>query len=152
MDGPRIESRWGQDVSHTSPPTLAPNQPPVQWISGVFPRGIAAGRKVYYPPPSIADVKENVQLHLYSPSGPLWPVLGWTVTLTCRVHELFVTRVFGMQVEKQQSRMFLGCFLIVAKRAMSVLHSVGLSICLFIYLHVSVKSAPTGRTSMKLQV
>ena len=29
-----------------------------------------------HPPPSSAEVKERVELYLYSPSGPLWPVLG----------------------------------------------------------------------------
>ena len=29
-------------------------------------------------PPSSAEVKGRVQLYLYSPSGPSWPVLGWT--------------------------------------------------------------------------
>jgi hypothetical protein len=28
-----------------------------------------------------AEVKERVQLYLYSPSGPSWPVLGWTLHL-----------------------------------------------------------------------
>jgi len=27
-------------------------------------------------PPSSAEVKERVELYLYSPSGPSWPVLG----------------------------------------------------------------------------
>jgi hypothetical protein len=27
-------------------------------------------------PPSWAKVKESVELYLYSPSGPLWPVTG----------------------------------------------------------------------------
>jgi hypothetical protein len=31
LDGPEIESRWGQDFSHTSRPT----QPPVQWVPGL---------------------------------------------------------------------------------------------------------------------
>ena len=31
------------------------------------------------PTPFSAEVKERVQLHLYSPSGPSWPVLGWTL-------------------------------------------------------------------------
>jgi hypothetical protein len=30
--------------------------------------------------PSSAEVKERVQLYLYSPSGPSWPVLGRTLT------------------------------------------------------------------------
>jgi len=30
---------------------------------------------VVHPPPSSAEVKERVDLYLYSPSGPSWPVL-----------------------------------------------------------------------------
>jgi len=33
------------------------------------------GRGVDHPPPSIADVKERVEIYLYSSSGPSWPVL-----------------------------------------------------------------------------
>jgi len=32
------------------------------------------GRGVNLPPPSSADVKERVELYLFSPSGPSWPV------------------------------------------------------------------------------
>ena len=32
--------------------------------------------------PSNAEVEERVELYLYSPSGPSWPVLGWTVPFT----------------------------------------------------------------------
>jgi len=35
-----------------------------------------SGRGVDHPTPSSFEVKERVGLHLYSPSGPLWPVLG----------------------------------------------------------------------------
>jgi len=28
-----------------------------------------------------AEVKERVQLYLFSPSGPLWPILGLTLPL-----------------------------------------------------------------------
>ena len=31
-------------------------------------------RGVYHPTPSSAEVKERVELYLYSPSGPSWPV------------------------------------------------------------------------------
>ena len=39
------------------------------------------GRGIDHPPLSSAEVKERVQLHLYSPSGPSWPVLGWNLPL-----------------------------------------------------------------------
>ena len=32
LDGPGIESRWGQDFRHSSRPALGPTQPPVQWV------------------------------------------------------------------------------------------------------------------------
>jgi hypothetical protein len=34
---------------------------------------------VDHPYPSSARVKERVELYLYSPSGPSWPVLGRTL-------------------------------------------------------------------------
>ena len=34
------------------------------------------GRGVDHPPPSSAKVKERVELYLYAPFGPSWPVLG----------------------------------------------------------------------------
>ena len=76
LDGPGIKSRWGRDFSKPSRPALGPTQPPIQWIPGLFPGVKRPGRGVDHPPSSSARVKEKVELYLYSPSGPSWPVLG----------------------------------------------------------------------------
>ena len=44
--------------------------------TGSFPLVKRSGRGVDHPPPSSAEVKERVELYIYSPSGPSWPVLG----------------------------------------------------------------------------
>jgi hypothetical protein len=79
--GPGIESRWGRDFSQPSRPPLGPTQPPIQWVPGLFPGVKRPGRGVDHPPPSSAEVKETVELYLYSPSGPSWPVLGSNLPL-----------------------------------------------------------------------
>jgi hypothetical protein len=80
-DGPGIESRWGRNIPHPSRQTLVPNQPPVQWAPGVFPRIKRSGRGAEHPIPSGAEVKERVDLNHYSPSRPSWPGTGLTSPL-----------------------------------------------------------------------
>ena len=48
----------------------------------VFPGGKAAGTWRWPPTPSIAEVKERIELYFYSPSGLSWPVIRWTVRFT----------------------------------------------------------------------
>jgi hypothetical protein len=65
---------------------------PVQTGSGVHPASCTKGtgsfpgvkrpeRGVDHPPPSSAEVKERVELYLYSPSRPSWSVVGRTLRL-----------------------------------------------------------------------
>jgi hypothetical protein len=63
----RPDQPWG-------PPTLLYNEYRVSFPGVKWP-----GRGVDHPPSSSAEVKERVQLYLYSPSGPSWPVLGRTL-------------------------------------------------------------------------
>ena len=52
-----------------------------------FPVVKRPGRGVDHPPPSNAEVKERVELYFYCPSGPSWPVLGWTLPLPLSIHQ-----------------------------------------------------------------
>jgi hypothetical protein len=74
MDGPGIEFRYGRDFPHPSRPSLVPIQRPVEWLLGIK----RPGRGVDHPPPSLAGVKNSVDLYLCSPLGPSYPVLGST--------------------------------------------------------------------------
>jgi hypothetical protein len=79
LDDPGIEFRRGRDFPQPSRPVLGSTQTPIKWIPGLFPGGGGGkqpGCAVDHPPSSSARVKERAQLYLYSPSGPLWPVLG----------------------------------------------------------------------------
>jgi hypothetical protein len=71
----------GRDSPCPSRLSLGPTRPSIQQIPGLFPGGKAAGRVVDHPPSFSAEVKETVELYLYSPSGPSWPVLRWTLSL-----------------------------------------------------------------------
>jgi len=61
------------EIFRTCPERLwGPPQPPIR----VFPGSRAAGAWHWTSTLPSADIKESVELYLYSPSGPSWPVLG----------------------------------------------------------------------------
>jgi len=47
--------------------------------AGLLSQGKVAGAWRWTPTPSSAEVKKRVELSLYSPTGPSWPVLGRTL-------------------------------------------------------------------------
>ena len=61
-----------------SAPLQGPAAHPASYTMGTgsLPGVKRPGRGVDHPPPYTAEVKERVELDLYSPSAPLWPLLG----------------------------------------------------------------------------
>jgi len=92
LDGPAIESRWELRFFHTRP--NRPWSPPSLLYNGYrfFPEGKAAGAWLWPPTPSIAEVKERVEIYIYSVSVPSRPVLGRT---------LLLVSVFGTNASKR---------------------------------------------------
>jgi len=62
----------------SAPVRTSPGAHPASYAmgSGSLPGVKQPGFGVDHPPPSSADVKERVELYLYSPFGPSWPVIG----------------------------------------------------------------------------
>jgi len=75
LDGPGIESRMGARFS--APVHTGPMSHPASYTMGTgsFLGVKRPGSGADHPLPSIAEVKERVELKLYSPSGSSWPVL-----------------------------------------------------------------------------
>jgi len=69
MDGPGIESRWGATFS--APVQTGPGAHAASCAMGTgsFPGVKRPGRGFDHPPPSSAEVKEKVNLYLYTSNG-----------------------------------------------------------------------------------
>jgi hypothetical protein len=107
LDCSGIEFRWCQDFPHPSRLVLGPTQPPIQWAPGLFTPMIKWSRRgVNHPPQSSAEVREGLELYLYSTSGPLWPLLGRTLPLSisyCTELNLLSSCVTNCNCQPQQS-------------------------------------------------
>jgi len=67
MDGLGSNPGGGWDFPHLSRPAVRPTQPPVQWVPGLSQGKVQPGRDADPSPPSSAEVKNRVELYLYSP-------------------------------------------------------------------------------------
>ena len=67
----------------SAPVQTGPGAHPASYTMGTgsFPGVKRSGCGVDYPTLSSAEVKERVELYLFSPSGPSWPLLGWPLPL-----------------------------------------------------------------------
>ena len=76
LDSPGIESRW--EARFSVPVQTGRGAHPASYTvgTGSFLGVKRPGRGVDHPPSSTAEVKERVELYVYSPFGPSWPVLG----------------------------------------------------------------------------
>jgi len=74
LGGPSIESQWGATFS--APVQTGSESHPASYTRGTgsFLEVKRSWRGVDHPPPSSADVKERIELYLYFPSWPSWPV------------------------------------------------------------------------------
>ena len=74
LDGPGIESQWGARFS--TPVQTGPGAHPASYIMDIlsFSGVKLPGRGVDHPPTSSAEAEGRVELYIYSPSGPSWPV------------------------------------------------------------------------------
>jgi len=65
-------------VKFSAPIQTSPGAQPTSYTRGTgsFPGVKWPGHGVDHPPPYSAEVKERVELYLYSPIGPSWLILG----------------------------------------------------------------------------
>jgi len=75
MDDSGFESRWERDFPYQSRPPPNPTQAPVRGAPGLFPWGKPAGAWFKPTLPSSAEAKGRLELFLYTPSGPSWPII-----------------------------------------------------------------------------
>jgi len=76
LDGLGIESRWRTIFSAFVQTGPGAHQASYTMGTGSFQGVKGPGHDVDHPPLSRTEVKERVELYLYPPFGPSWPILG----------------------------------------------------------------------------
>ena len=115
-------TRYGFDGQGSNPVGGARFFAPVQTGPGAHPAsytmGKAAGAWRWPPIPYRAEVKERVELYLYSLSGPSWPVLRWPLHLVvCRPLHGLLDSPAGDTISQPVTSRVLSRTLIVFTRA-----------------------------------
>ena len=88
LEGPGIGSRWMWVFPHPYRPALTSTQPPIEWVTALFPGGIATKARRWTFTRSRAEVTERVQLYFYMFSGSF---LRWTLTFHTYIHTYIYT-------------------------------------------------------------
>jgi hypothetical protein len=109
LEGPGIESR--RRAKFSAPVQTGPGHDPASYkmVTGSFPGSKAAGAWRWPLTPSSAEVKDRVELYLYSPSGPSWPVIGWTLHLPLPLPLPLPCAEYTLTSESNRSQRLLGC-------------------------------------------
>ena len=81
LGGPWIESRWGARSSAPTQINRGAHSVSYTMGTGSFQRIKRSECAVNHPPPSSAEVRERVDLYLYSSCVPSWQVIGLTLPL-----------------------------------------------------------------------
>ena len=89
LDSLGSESQWRWDYPHPSSLALKPTQLPEQWVPDLFPWSKMDRVWCWPLTPYSVEVKERVELYLYSPSGSSCSVVGWTLLfrLLCLMYD-----------------------------------------------------------------
>jgi len=99
MDAPGIESLWRRDFPHSSVPPLGVHPASSTMCCGFLSWGVKRpGSGVDHPLPSSGEVKERVELYLYSSPGIHGPFLGWNLSFDIFSPNNFYLYVFGLYI------------------------------------------------------
>jgi hypothetical protein len=100
LDVPGIDPRW-EGARFSAPVNTDPGAHPASCTMGTgsFPGVKLPWRGGDHPSRSGAEVKRRVELYHYSPSGPSWPVIGWTLLLRLLLRSFETSGVTDRQTD-----------------------------------------------------